>query len=382
VQYLGDDRTEPLWYWYARNKNTGAYDLVGDDSWAGNWVSTAHTFTLANPADYVDAAGNLRIRFTSTSSTNSAELDQMVVRVTGKVASEAGAVDGGATDTSVVDTAAPDTAVVDTGAVDTGLVDGGATDGGGEPFVDIYDPDLIPKFEITLDPAAIAVFTSTLEADQKTWVHGRFKYGTTEFADVGVRRKGTSTFRAMPAKVALKIKFDKYVKGQRFMGLTDLTLNNQTSDPTYLTERLAYHVFRSAGLPAQRANASRVFINGEDYGLHATVETPNKQLLARLFGSKANTLYEQAYGSEWTPGFEEGFEVQEGDGTRSDLTLLFQSVAAARPASLLADVAPHLDTTGFLDHCAAEAAIGDYDGYAYASWGAGTYYLAGDTSAD
>lgn len=139
-------------------------------------------------------------------------------------------------------------------------------------------------------------------------------------------------------------------------------------------------MFRSAGLPAQRANAARVSINGEDFGLYANVETPNKQFVARVFGVKANTLYEQAYGSEWTPGFEEGFDVQVGDGTKSDLTLLFQSVAAARSTSLLADVAPHLDTTEFLDHCAAEAAIGDYDGYAYAIWGSGNYFLAGDTS--
>jgi peptidoglycan/xylan/chitin deacetylase (PgdA/CDA1 family) len=81
VAFRGDDATEPLWYWYAKNVATGAWDLVGDNAWAGNWSTTAHTFVVAEPARYVGADGKVEIRFTTTSSTNDAELEQMVLEV-------------------------------------------------------------------------------------------------------------------------------------------------------------------------------------------------------------------------------------------------------------------------------------------------------------
>lgn len=356
VRFIGDDRTEPLWYFHAKNKNTGVYDLIGDNSWAGNWVSTFHTFVLPNPANYVDAEGKVRVRVRSNDNTNWMELDRLVVRVTGKTSgSDAGTDTGSDTDG-------------DTG--DDGLATNAA---------ELFEQGRVPHFELTLDQAAIALFSSTAEEDRKTWVRGTFKYGSTVINNVGVRRKGTSSFRVYPNKIALKIKFDKYVDDQKFLGLTDLTLNNMMGDPTFLAERLSYHVFRSAGLPAERANSARVSINGQYFGLYANVETPNDQFLARVFGAKANTLYEQAWGSEWLPGSEAGFEVEEGDETKADLTRLFQAVAAARSTSLLADVSPYLNTTRYLDFCAAEAAVGHYDGYAYGIWGSGNHFLAGDT---
>ncbi len=245
---------------------------------------------------------------------------------------------------------------------------------------DLYDPAIVPRFELTLDAEAIAVLSSTAVADRKSWAHGTFRYGGVVIADVGVRRKGSSTFRALPQKAALKIRFDKYVPGQRFQGLTELTLNNMVSDPTALVERLAYHVFRSAGLPALRANTAELTINGETYGPYANLETPNEDLLRRLYGTRANTLYDVDYGSTWTGGSDLGFNVDVGDGTRADLHLLFADVVATRDPTLLAGVAARLDTTELLRYCAAEATTGHHDGYAYGIYGSHNYLMAGDKS--
>jgi hypothetical protein len=81
VRYRGDDGSEPLWQWHAKNVN-GSWDLVGDNAWASNWVFTNHTFTIANPKDYLDANGKLQIRFTSETNTKSAELDLLAVTAT------------------------------------------------------------------------------------------------------------------------------------------------------------------------------------------------------------------------------------------------------------------------------------------------------------
>lgn len=262
-------------------------------------------------------------------------------------------------------------------ATDSGTDSGG---GGAITAADIYDPNKVLTYEIGLDAAALAVFSSTLEADKKTWVHGTFKCGDVSFADVGVRRKGTSTFRAYPGKMALKVKFAKYVAGQSFVGFSDLTLNNSMSDPTYIVERLSYQVFRTVGLPAQRAVSAQVKINGAPSGLYLNVETPNKQLDARLFGANAKTLYEIEWGSEWLPGAESGFSEEVGDGTLADATALFNVVQTAQAATLLTDVAGHLDTTEWLRYSAAEAAVGFYDGYGFGVWGSHNYFMAGDVN--
>ena len=249
-------------------------------------------------------------------------------------------------------------------------------------WYDIFDPAIVPTIELTLDAAALAILSnpSPLEADQKKWAHGTFKCGATTIMDVGVRRKGSSTFRALPQKAAFKIRFDKYVPGQRFLGLSDLTLNNSMSDPTFIAERLAYHVFRSAGLPAQKANSAQVVINGDPYGLYANVETPNLDFLKRVFPANYKTSYEVNYGSDWMPGEEGGFEENVGDGTKADVTALFQAVQAANDATLLADVGMRLDTTEWLRFSATEAATGHYDGYAFGIWGSHNYFMSGDVN--
>jgi hypothetical protein len=144
------------------------------------------------------------------------------------------------------------------------------------PPPDLYDPDTIPKFELTFDAAAMAVLTSTNVADNETWVHAHFKHGAITFPDVGVRRKGSQTFRSLPQKAALKVKFNKWVKGQKLYGLKEITLNSMVSDPTCLSERLTYHVFRALGLPAPKANTAELTINGEPYGIYANIETPDE----------------------------------------------------------------------------------------------------------
>lgn len=302
-----------------------------------------------------------------------------------------------AADGSIADSTTPPRDAAGDGALDAAEDSGDAADArldasdagdaadaadANDGWYDIYDPAIVPTFELTLDAAALAILSnpSTLDADRKKWAHGGFKCGKITFADVGVRRKGSSTFRALPQKAAFKIRFDKYVPGQRFLGLTDLTLNNSMSDPTFIAERLAYYLFRSAGLPAEKANSAQVVINGAPWGLYLNLETPNLDFIKRVFPGKWKTEYDVGYGSQWLPGVEAGFDENVGDGTKSDVTALLAAVQAANDATLIADVSGHLDTNEWLTFSASEAATGHYDGYAFGFWGSHNYHVAGDTS--
>lgn len=249
----------------------------------------------------------------------------------------------------------------------------------------LYEPARIPEVELTLGDDAIATLARADAVAAKTWVHARFKCGDATFEDVGVRVKGSSTLRLLPGKASLKVKLNKWVKGQKLDGIEELTLNNMVSDPTFLAERITYHVFRSLGLAAPHANTAHLRINGEDYGIYANVETPDENFLERALGGTARSLYEVNWGSTWLPGKgpDTGFEIEipapgAPPDTMPDADLLFQAVAAAKDETLLGDLAGRLHTKQWLRHSAAEAVTGHCDGYAYGWWGSHNYFMTGD----
>ncbi len=264
----------------------------------------------------------------------------------------------------------------------------GAPQGGREeekppPKPDLYDQATLPKFELTLDDQAMAILRATSREDKGTWVHGSFKFGSIVFADVGVRAKGGTTFRALPAKSSLKVKFNKWVKGHKLYGLEELTLNNNVVDRNFLRQRITYYVFNAMGLPASRANTAELAINGENYGLYSNVETPDENFMARALGPNATTLYEAHAPGTWLPGSDGRWEIDipaagAPAGTKPDLNLLFQAVASASDEDLLADLDSHLHTKQWLRFCATEALVGHTDGYGFSFWGSHNYYLAGD----
>jgi spore coat protein CotH len=145
-----------------------------------------------------------------------------------------------------------------------------------------------------------------------------------------------------------------------------MTFNSLTEDASFIAERLGYHVFRAAGLPAPRANNALVFVNGRPYGLYANVETEDKTFLGRWFASNDGNLYEEGQ-KDFLPGNEASFELETNAtrNDRSDLTAFITALGAARPATFLADLDRTLDTAHFLKFTAVEALVNQWDMYAY-----------------
>jgi len=250
-------------------------------------------------------------------------------------------------------------------------------DAGVDLSLEIYDPDRIATYRIELTPASL----EALEADPATYVRGNLRYGDELLNDIGVRIKGEYTFRPLGQKAAFKLKFDEFVAGQTFHGLKRMTFNNGMEDPSFVAERLTYHVFRETGLPAPRAVSARIDVNGEAYGLYANVETEDKRMLARWFTDDSGNLYEEQM-EELLPGNEQAFELETNEtaNDRSDLTALFTAIAAADDATLLADLATVLDGDRFVRFCAAEAAVLQWDGYCHTRFGPNNFRLYHDPS--
>lgn len=250
---------------------------------------------------------------------------------------------------------------------------------------EMYEADTVVVIDLQLPPASVAA----LEAEPEEYVEGAFSLAPTdgtpagvgEFSPsltVGVRLKGDSTFRDLGGKAAFKVKFNEFVKGQKFLGLKNLTLNNMVLDPSMVHETLAYEAFRAAGAPAPRTGYADVRVNGEEFGLHLNLETLDDVALERLFGSfeaPPQHLYEGQAGVDLLPGEAGLFEVDEGEeGDRSDLEALIEAVAAPSPG-FSERVASLADLGEMTRMWAVERYVGHWDGY---STQPHNYYLYSD----
>ncbi len=269
------------------------------------------------------------------------------------------------------------------GAGGTGAtVDPGSAGSGGaaaDPSAELYDPEQLQRFDIELSAASV----SALNADPDTYVTGTLRYKGESITNIGVRIKGEATKRTLEQKAAFKIKFDEFVSKQEFHGLRRLTLNNMVEDPSFLAERLSFHMFRAAKLPAPRANSAIVYVNGEYYGVYANVETEDKTFLRRWFESDAGNLYEEGE-SDFEYGHEAYFDLEtnEQKNDRSDLTRFFSALldAEEQPENYLQAIDGSLDTDHFLRFTAMEAAVDQWDMYAYTFFYPNNFRLYDDPS--
>lgn len=252
---------------------------------------------------------------------------------------------------------------------------------------EMYEAGTVVVIDLQLPPASVAA----LEAEPDEYVEGTFSLAPSDGTPggvggfsapiaVGIRLKGEASFRGLAGKAAFKVKFNEFVKGQKFLGLKRLTLNNMVQDPSMVHETLAYEAFRAAGVPAPRSGYADVRVNGEEFGLHLNLETLDDIALERLFGSfeaPPQHLYEGQFGVDVLPGEAGEFEIDEGEeDDRADLEALIGALAAQSPA-LFERMAGRADLEEMARMWAVERFIGHWDGYSGLS-SPHNYYLYSD----
>ena len=263
-----------------------------------------------------------------------------------------------------------------------------------DPAAAMYSPNTVDVIYLTLPQAS----EEALASEPDEYVEGTFSLaqtdGTTDGVGspstpitVGIRLKGKiGSSRTLDQKAAFKIKFS-FVKGQKFLGLKKLTLNNMVQDPSMIHERLAYEAFRSTGVQASRTGYAYVYMNGEDFGMHLNIETLDDIALAKRFGD-FDHLYEASYENdvETGPADEPAevaavageFEIDEGDeDQRADLEALIELVNRPGGGDWSARVEPLADLKEMTRMWALEKYIGHWDGYSgqKATFQPNNYYL-------
>ena len=191
--------------------------------------------------------------------------------------------------------------------------------------------------------------------------------------NAGVRSRGLGSRSA--TKPGLRIDFDRYSAGQRFLGLGSLILDNLVQDPALVRERVAMAFFERMGQPAPRESFCRLFINDVYQGLYAFVEPVDAGFLSRTLGETAGYLFERtfafpfygedlgddetAYGAVFEPRTRE----REAAGVLyAPIRDLFHEVNQPVDAVWRQRVAEYLDLEQFVTHVAVETFLSESDG--------------------
>jgi spore coat protein CotH len=200
-----------------------------------------------------------------------------------------------------------------------------------------------------------------------------FEWRGERVRNVGVRSRGLASRSA--TKLGLRVDFNRYSTGQRFLGLASLVLDNLVTDPTFVRERVSMRLFARLGQPAPREAFARVFINDSYEGIYAIVEPVDGDFLARVVGEKSGYLFERRflqpyYGedlgedpSAYRTVFEpRTHELDANTVLYSPIRELFYEVNQSVDTVWRERVSRYIDLQQFVTHVAIETFLSEADG--------------------
>jgi len=209
--------------------------------------------------------------------------------------------------------------------------------------------------------------------------------------NAGIRSRGRGSRSG--TKPGLRVDFDRYSSGQTFLGLKSIVLDNLTQDPSGIHETVAAGFYARIGIPVSREIHTRLYVNNEYAGLYVIVESVDKDLLARVFGSIGTDtqndgyLFEFKYQDEWRftnlgtslepykARFEATTHESKSDEEKYRPIETLVRLTSDTPASgLPAAIGGLLDLPAFVRFVAAQNFLAETDGF-LGAFGMNNFYL-------
>ncbi|MGE3842859.1 MAG: CotH kinase family protein [Vicinamibacterales bacterium] len=246
----------------------------------------------------------------------------------------------------------------------------------------LFDDSQLPDVRLRMNRADWLTLTENYLED--TYYPADFVWKDQVVRNVGIRSRGSGS--RSRSKPGLKVDFNEYVSGQRFLGLNEVVLDNLTQDPSMIRERLAMKLFARMGLPAPRETFVKLWINDEIYlGVYALVESIDKRFLRNTDLDTDGYLFDYEYQDMWwfTHLGERDYHYQiRFDPETHDEeppSVLYASIrqllqAVNEPRDIAADIGAHLDVTAFVRYLAVEAFLAEWDGVV-GDFGVNNFYL-------
>ena len=245
---------------------------------------------------------------------------------------------------------------------------------------DFFNPEVLQRVDLWLNEQDWAKLKAAFQ--ENTYYPAEMVWNGISVQNVGIRSRGLGSRSS--AKPGLRVDFDRYNSGQHFLGLKSFVLDNLTQDRTGIKETAAMRFFTRLGIPAPRETHTRLYINGRYSGLYGLVESVDKTMMGRVFGSIGDDVQNDGYlfeynyvlGSPWrftyegsslTP-YKARFDVKTNEshaesqiwGPIEELVRLVNDT----PSTLFEQmVGPKLDLAAFVRYISAQNFIAQNDGF-------------------
>jgi hypothetical protein len=211
------------------------------------------------------------------------------------------------------------------------------------------------------------------------WVKGDLEFDGQLIKDVGIRYKGNATYGVSQhtLKRPFRIDFNHYQVAQQLHGLNGLSLGNNAYDPTRMHDALAYHLFRSAKVPASRTAFVELSLTVTDkhdktyIGVYTMMEPVDKAFLRERFGSDQGMLLKPEriqgvpyLGEKWEAYDDKYNPKREPTDTQKRRLIEFTKlIEQADDATFNRTIGEFLDIDAFLRFAAVNSVISNFDGF-------------------
>lgn len=221
--------------------------------------------------------------------------------------------------------------------------------------------------------------------DENTYYQVDLEWRGMRVRSVAVRSRGDGSRN--PTKPGLRVDFDRFAAGQRFLGLESVILDNLWQDPSLVRESVAMALFTRLGQPAPRESYARLFINDAYIGVYAVVEAIDAAFLARAFGDNGGYVFEYQWLDEFHGQYlgqsldryrqrfsPETHELDADSSLYAPLHDLFREINRPNSPTWLESVERYLDVRQFLLHVAIERFTSEIDGV-LGNWAMNNFYV-------
>lgn len=248
---------------------------------------------------------------------------------------------------------------------------------------DLFDRDTVQEIRLSMNSSDLQHLREHYGED--TYYIADFEWRSMRVRNVAIRSRGGASRN--PSKPGLRVDFNRYTTGQRFLGMTALVLDNVWQDGSFVAESTAFAFFERMGQAAPRTTFCRLFINNVYHGVYAIVESVNADFVKRFFGKDVGYLFSYQYhdpyygeylGDDLAP-YQRLFEAETHEREAatmlySPIRNLFREINHADDAVWRDRAEEYLDLPRFVTYAAIEVFLAENDGVLGAS-GMNNFYL-------
>lgn len=245
---------------------------------------------------------------------------------------------------------------------------------------DLFNPEVLQRIDLWLNSSDWAKLKAAFQ--ENTYYPADVTWNGQTVRNVGIRSRGLGSRSS--TKPGLRVDFDRYSSGQQFLGLKSFVLDNLTQDKTGVRETVAMRFFTRLGIPSPRETHTRLYVNGVYAGLYGLVETVDKTMMRRVFGSIGDNVQNDGYlfeynyviGSAWRftydgaalAPYKSRFDIKTNErhtesqiwGPIEELVRLVNHTDAS---AFEQAIGPRLDLPAFVRYIAAQNFIAQNDGF-------------------